>query len=282
MLISNETPKLTWSFTDDPSSWINGAPFSELTNGAPRAGVKFSRAIAGPAGFQIEAVWPAASKPTLFALLGLGEEFEGRTVSLTGRNSVSGNYDITIDIGIPVVRLPDGSLAALYVIDPEFLFQPINGIRIGVLFAEESATIGEVVIATAERWCIRRDWVETVVKLTKENLTVSAQPYNVRRVQYRKASVTIAPQQWSKSVSLSGVQTLQKLQARLSQNQPVLVIPALSPPGSGKNAPIDTDTAFASALFGWCDNVGQIGLVQESNLAELKLSFTEAPAGRVN
>lgn len=213
-------------------------------------------------------------------MLGLGEEWEGQSFGLSVQNVATGSS--TIDIGsISVVRLPDGSLASFALI-PSLAFDVDTVTITGGTLTGSAYLIGEIVIATAQTWCIRRDWTESVVKLTKENVTVSGQPFNVRRVQQRKANVTIAPQVWSKAVSLAQVQTLQKLQARLSQNQPVFLIPALRPPGRGKDAAVDADTAFASAMFGWCSDLGQISLVDSSDLAELKLGFTEAPAGRVN
>jgi hypothetical protein len=215
-------------------------------------------------------------------MLGLGEEWAGEVVSLFGRSSTAASYSVTIDGALPVQRLPDGSLAVFAIIDPAILFDEINGVQVTSQGGGTGYTIGEVVIATAEEWAIRRDWTETVLTLTKENRTVTGQPFNVRRPQYRRATVTIAPQLWANSVSLDNVQTLQKLQARLSQNQPVLVFPALRPPGTGKLAPIVTDTAFAAALYGTCSSLGQISLVDGSNLADLQLSFTESPAGRIN
>lgn len=281
MLISNETPALTWTLTGQSGSvWSAGAPLARLTNGAPRVGCRLIRS-SGSAGFILRGEWSTASKPRLFALLGLGEEWEGESISLFGRSSVSGTYSVNIDT-LQVQRFPDGSLGIIYIIDPELLFDTINGIQISALGTDAAYTIGEVVIATAQEWRIRRDWTETVTKLTRENITVTGQPFNVRRVQQRKASVTITPQTWARTVSLAQIETLQKLQVRLSKNQPVLVIPALRAPGLGQDAAVDTDTVYASALFGWCSSLGQISLVSGSNLAELSLQFTEAPAGQVN
>lgn len=283
MLITNETPAISWSVTDNTggSSWIAGAQLSQLTNGKPRIGVQFTRSI-GSANLYLEGVWSVTSVPRVFALLGLGEEWEGESVAVMGRDPVSGNYSVAIETATPVVRLPDGSLAVLLLIDPDLLGSGINGIRIIPLGSGSVYLIGEVVIATAQKWCIRRDWIESVASLTKLNISVTGQPFNVKRNQQRKAAVTIAPVAFTKGFSIAQVHTLQKLQARLSQNQPVLVIPALRAPGLGVGAAVDTDVVYATALFGWCSNLGQISLVDNSNLAQLRLEFTEAPAGRVN
>lgn len=280
MLITNETPDITWTLSGiGGSNWQTGAPFSMLTNGRPRLGCKLFR-DSTPGGFILEGTWSEASRPQVLELSGLGEEWQGLSFGASLSNSVSGSSPV--DIGpAEVVRLPDGSLAAFVVI-PTLAFS-VDTLTLTADVPGSEYLIGEVVIATAQEWRIRRDWQETVIKLTKENLTISAQPFNVKRIQYRKASVTIAPVVFSRAYSIrEQSETLQKLQARLSQNQPVLVIPALRAPGLGVGAPIDMDVIASSALFGWCSNLGQIGLVADSDLAELKLEFTEAPAGRVN
>lgn len=280
MLISNETPALTWTLTGVSGSvWANStAPFSRLTNGAPRVGCRLIR-TSGTTGFELRAQWSTLSRPAVFALLGLGEEWEGLSFDLSAANFGGGGSDISLGTQT-VQRLPDGSLAVISLISVP---SNVDSIKLTCgTFTAAAYTIGEVVIATAQEWSIRRDWTETVTKLTRENITVTGQPFNVRRVQQRKASVTITPQTWARTVSLAQIETLQKLQVRLSKNQPVLVIPALRAPGLGRDAAIDTDTVYASALFGWCSNLGQILLVSGSNLAELSLQFTEAPAGQVN
>ncbi len=279
MLITNETPALTWSISGASGSvWTPAAPFAQLTNGKPRVGSRMIRA-SGTAGFTLRAQWTTASRPRVVALLGLGEEWAGLSVGLTASNIAGGGG--AIDLGThEVVRLPDDSLAVFALVT---IGSNVDSVDVVCgTFTGAGYTIGEVVIATAEEWQIRRDWVESVTILSRQNVSSTGQPSNVRRNQQRKARVTIAPQLWSKAVSVAAVQTLQRLQARLSRYQSVLVIPALRPPGLGASAPIDTDTAFASALFGTCSDVGQISLVDGSNLAELQLSFTEAPAGRVN
>jgi hypothetical protein len=280
MLITDETPSLTWTLSDlAGSTWQAGAPFSQLTNGAPRIGVRLFRGVT-VGGFELSASWFTASRPQAFAILGLGEEWEGQSFGLSVQNVATGSS--TVDLGtVSVVRLPDGSLAAFALI-PSLAFDVDTVTITGGTLTGAAYLIGEIVIATAQTWCIRRDWTETVLTLTKENRTITGQPFNVRRPQYRRATVTIAPQVWGRAVSLANVQTLQKLQARLSQNQPVLVFPALRPPGLGADALVETDTAYAAALFGTCSDLGQISLVDGSNLAELKLTFTESPAGRVN
>ena len=280
MLITNETPSLTWSLAGvSGSTWISGAPLSRLTNGKPRVGVRFTRS-SGSAGFELSAQWSTLSRPKLFALFGLSEEWEGQTFGVSVSNFGGGGS--SIDLGtVSVQRLPDGGLAAILLIPS--LSSDVDSVRItaGTLTGS-SYYIGDVVIATAQEWCIRRDWVESVTALSRQNVTTTGQPFNVRRVQRRQASVTIAPQQWASAYSAASVETLQKLQARLSQYQPVLVIPALRQPGLGEAAPVDMDTVYATALFGYASNLGQIGLVNNSNLAELKLQFTEAPAGVID
>ena len=281
MLITNETPALTWTLSGlSGSTWISGAPLSRLTNGKPRVGVRFTRS-SGSAGFEISGQWATASTPRVFALFGLGEEFDGQSVGVFGRDSVAGNYSINLGTH-SATRLPDGSLAVIVFIDPDILFNPIDGVRIFPTGIGSSCYIGEVVISTAQEWCIRRDWVEAVKDLTRFFKTTTGQPFNVSRNTERAASVTIAPQSWAKSYSASGVETLQKLQARLSGGRPVLVIPALRQPGLGASAAIDMDTVYATALFGYASGLGQIGLVNNSNLAELKLQFTEAPSGVID
>jgi hypothetical protein len=280
MLISNETPVLTWTLSGVSGSvWANStAPFSRLTNGAPRVGCRLIRA-SGSTGFELRAQWSTLSRPSVFALLGLGEEWAGLSFDISAANISGGGSDIPLGTQ-SVQRLPDGSLAVIALIS---VASNVDSLTLSCgTFTAAAYTIGEFVVATAQEWRIRRDWTETVTKLSRENVTVTGQPFNVRRVQQRKASVTITPQTWARAVSLSQIQTLQKLQVRLSKNQPVLVIPALRAPGLGQGAAVDTDTVYASALFGWCSNLGQISLVSGSNLAELSLQFTEAPAGRVN
>jgi hypothetical protein len=282
MWVTNETPDLTWTLTDSlgGATWIPRASISNLTNGKPRVGVRFVRE-SGVLSFSLRGAWSAPSRPRVFAMLGLGDEWAGRGVAIQARNASTGAYSITISNFTESIRLPDGSLA-IFVIIPESAYNAdVNGWQIIAGTSAPFYTVGEVVLSTITDWCIRRDWFESVEKLTKQNQTVTGQPFNVPRVQRRKASVTIAPIQFSKAYSVSQVQTLQKLQSRLSQNQPVLVFPALRSPGLGAESAVDTDVAFAGALFGYCSNLGQISLVDGSNLAELKIEFTEAPAGRI-
>ena len=280
MLITNETPALTWTLSGlSGSTWISGAPLSRLTNGKPRVGVRFNRS-SGSSGFELSAKWSTLSRPKIFALFGLSEEWEGETFGVSVSNFGGGGS--SIDLGtVSVQRLPDGGLAAILLINS--LSSDVDSVTItaGTL-PGASYYIGEVVIATAQEWCIRRDWVEAVKDLTQFFKTTTGQPFNVRRNTERAASVTIAPQSWAKAYSASGVETLQKLQARLSGGRPVLVIPALRQPGLGASAPIDMDTVYATALFGYTSGLGQIGLVNDSNLAELKLQFAEAPAGVID
>ena len=281
MLVSNETPSIFWTISDlvSGSGWDTGAPFSRLTNGAPRVGCRLFRGST-VGGFRLDGTWATASRPKVIAVLGLGEEWAGESISFTVSNVVTGSSGI--DLGsVSVTRLPDGSLAAFLIVPEGAISFDVDTLSIDSGGTAAAYTIGEVVVSTATEWCIRRDWVESVEKLTKQNQTVTGQPFNVRRVQRRKASVTIAPIRFSRAYSVSQVQTLQKLQARLSQNQPVLVFPALRAPGLGADSAVDTDVAFAGALFGYCSSLGQISLVDGSNLADLKLEFTEAPAGRI-
>ena len=241
MLITNETPSINWTVTDSAAgnSWIPGAPIAQLVNGKPRVGVKFSRS-SGSANLCIQGIWSTTSFPRVFALLGLGEEWANESVNVFGRDPVSGNYSVAIENAAPVVRLPDESLAVLLLIDPDLLGSGINGIRIIPLGSGSEYLIGEVVVATAQEWAIRRDWTEAVQSLSEVRISKTGQPFVVRRgVQQRKAAVTIAPVSFAKGFSQAQVDTLQKLQRRLSQMQPVLVIPALRAPNLGAGAPID-------------------------------------------
>jgi hypothetical protein len=282
MLISNETPSITWNIADlvSGSNWQTGAPFSQLTNGKPRIGCRLFRGST-VGGFRLDGTWTTASRPKVIAILGLGEEWEGDFVALSVYNVVTASSEIELG-NVNVIRLPDESLAVFLVVPDGVITFDVDTLRITSNSGGEAYTIGEVVVATAQEWCIRRDWIESVASLTKQQVSVTGQPFNVRRNQQRKAAVTIAPVAFSKGYSIAQVQTLQKLQARLSQMQPVLVIPALRAPGLGVGAAVDTDVVYATALFGWCSNLGQISLVDNSNLAQLRLEFTEAPAGRVN
>ena len=281
MLVTNETPSITWSITDlvSGSDWQTGAPFSQLTNGKPRVGCRLFRGST-VGGFRLDGTWATASRPKVIALLGLGEEWAGDFVTLSAYNVVTSSSEISLG-NVNVSRLPDGSLAVLLIVPDGTIGFDVDTLRISSASGGAAYTIGEVVVSTATEWCIRRDWTETVVALSKELRSVTGQPTAVRRVQQRKAVVTIAPQQWTKSFSASATVTLQKLQARLSQYQPVLVIPALRQPGLGAGAAIDMDSVLATMLFGTCSNLGQISLVSESNLSQLRLEFTEAPAGRI-
>lgn len=276
MLISDPTPTCNWYLSGiGGSTWSFAAGTANLTNGRPRNGARvFRDEVVG--GFELQARWATLSKPRLFALLGLGPMWKGLSFGLSVANAAGGGS--SVDLGTVSVRqLADGSFAAFAVL-PD-LASAVDSLTItcGTGFDATHYDIGEAVIATATEWAIRRDWSESATKLGKTNVTKSGQAYHQNDGQFRKASVTIAPQPWSRALGTAEGGTLQQLKGRLTKSPPVLVIPHLRAPGLGASAPIDMDAVAGSALFGWAHDLGTLGLFQETNLSELRLQFTEAP-----
>lgn len=278
MLISREMPELTYGI-DTFSTWGFASPTSRLTDGRPRLGCRVAR-TAGAGGFQLRAEWSTPSKPKLIALLGLTDNCLGLDFSIQGRDPSTLSYTQSIGT-LEGVRLADGSVAAICVVPAGSPAIDIDGVRFTFPGTFSAYTIGQLVIAEADEWSIMRQWAEGVRSLTVENVTLSGQPYNVTRPQVRTASVTLCPQSWERGYTSNSLQTMQELQARLSKRQPVLVVPALRAPGLGEGAAIDQTTVERTTLFGRATDIGQIELVNDSNLLQMRVGFTENPAGQI-
>lgn len=275
MIITRAMPATTFSLVDaTPSDYSFATDPSRLTDGRPARRCRIVNNGSGT-GIQLLAERSGpASNFRVIAMLGLGEEFVGRDVTMILQTSIGGVSFNTFQAR----RLQDGTLAIIALVPESFdTTGPYIGVRFLLDIPGGGCEIGQIVIADALTYCITRDWTEGRDINSRLNTTPNGQPSRVARLSARTASVSIAPV--SDTAAYGAGFTLQALQFDLDKYRPVLVIPAPRGIGRGEAAPIDEDFVYNTALFGYATNLGRLQLVAGSNLVQLSgLQFKEAPA----
>jgi hypothetical protein len=274
MLISKPMPAVTWSlydpfdggwqFANDPNQLIRGNPllktrlFGAAPEGAPLIQMDFATPYT-PRLFGVVARSATANSNPGFAML--------------GRPTGGDDFNVSLTFEAALYRLPDGTLTGVYVsantvqVDAiRVSYGPVDGTTVD---------IGQIVAADAFEFCATRDWSEQRENLTKPNETITGQDFPVVRPSRRIASVTVAPVGYDSAIADGN--SLQELQASLAGRRPVLVVPMTRGIGRGTSAPIDQESVSRSALFGACEDLGTIQIVQNSNLFGLSLKFKERP-----
>jgi hypothetical protein len=258
-----------WVFVGDPQ---------RLVRGAPRLKTRLAGADAVDLPL-LQADYARPFVPVLFACLSRGPTTASPSLTVLGRPAGTDEFSLTLVAtgAAPFLTMDDGTLSAVYLTTNT---TAIDGLRFGIGPAENvdpaHLDIGQLLAAECFEFRASREWSEHRENLSAPNLTKTGQPFpDGEGVSLRVANVSVTPVGFGRTIGTGD--TLQALQASLANSRPVLCVPMPRGVGRGRSAPIDQEAVARSALFGYCDSLGTIQMVPQSNLFQLALRFREAP-----
>lgn len=256
----------TWEFTNDPQ---------RLFDGRPREKCRIAGAdpFAAP---QIQLDFSTPYTPVLFGVLARTATVASSPgFAMQGRPTGSDDFSVALTgAGAALYVLPDGTTTGLFLSTNT---TELDAIRVSPGPIDSTfLDIGQLIAAECFEFRATRDWSEQRENFRKINTTQSGQPYpSGANISGRSASVTVAPVGFDQTIA--GGDSLQALQMSLAGYRPACCVPMLREIGISDFEAIDQEAVTRSALFGYCDSLGTIQIVQQSTLFQLPLRFKEAP-----